>query len=228
MTLDWDIEVFEDIPSTQDICKTRAQEGGAEGFVAQALIQSAGKGRRQREWVSGEGNLTFSFILRPRCDLQSIGQISILIGVALAKTIGVDARLKWPNDVLLSDGKCAGILIESELDGEGVNWLVVGVGVNTANAPDIGAVLNVERDQFLQALLVNIASSYQRWQDEGFEGIREEWLAHTYEKGTQLNVGAFESLDDFGNLIVREPQNQLKTISAGDVYLKDLDYAAGD
>ncbi len=227
--LNWDIEVFNETPSTQDICKTRAADGAAEGLVIQALKQSAGKGRHGREWISGEDNLTFSFLLRPECDVHLMGQLSLMVGVSLAKTMeGADASLKWPNDVLLGGKKCAGILIHSDIEDAELKSLVIGVGVNTVSAPDIGAALNVDRGVFLQALLGNISRDYAAWQSDGFTRIREEWLARTYPKGTQLNVGEFETIDDLGNLIVRDAQNQLQTISAGEVYLKDMHYAVSD
>jgi len=226
--LHWDIQVFTKLNSTQDECKRLAVDGVPEGAVVQAIQQVLGRGRHGRIWLSEEGNLAMSFILRPRCEIVKIGQISIMIGVALAQTIGKKAQLKWPNDVLVDGRKCAGILIDSDLSGGALNWLVIGIGVNVASAPEIGAVLNVDGDKFRDALLANIAQLYMRWQRDGFADIRLEWLARTYEKGMALNVGAFESLDELGNLIVRDRQNQLQTISAGDVFLKDRDYAAGD
>ncbi|MEZ5813590.1 MAG: biotin--[acetyl-CoA-carboxylase] ligase [Alphaproteobacteria bacterium] len=228
MPFDWDIEVFETLSSTQDLCKERAVAGAGEGAGVQAICQSAGRGRRGRVWFSGQGNLTFSFVLRPGCDVSLIGQISVLMGVALARTIGDGAVLKWPNDVFVSGKKCAGVLIDSDLDGRRVRWLVVGIGVNTANAPDMGMALGIERDGFLGRLLEQIAVCYEGWRARGFEEFREEWLGRTYAKGTKLNAGLFETLDGFGNLVVRGGQNRLQTISAGDVYLKDCDDVAGD
>ena len=227
MSIQWDIEAFETLPSTQDVCKNRADDGAAEGLVINARSQSAGRGRHGRIWQHEAGNLAFSFILRPEADTHTIGHFSILVGVALAKTIGEGAVLKWPNDVLVDGKKCAGILIDSDLSGTNINWLVVGVGVNTAHAPDIGAALNMDADAFLAALLENIDALYASYKADGFELIRAEWLARTYPKGTALNVGVFEDLDVHGNLVVRDAQNTLKTISAGDVYLKDMNYASG-
>ena len=228
MALNWDLEVFDELPSTQDVCKARAAEGVREGLVIQALEQSAGKGRYGREWIGGEGNLAVSLILQPDCAARMVGQLSILIGVALAQTIGVQAKLKWPNDVLIDDQKCAGILIDSDLDGEKLNWLVIGIGVNTSSAPKMGCSLNTDRDEFLQKLLSNIGALYEQWREEGFERIRQQWIEASYQPGTMLNVGVFEDLDGYGNLIVRDDQGQSRTISAGDVYLEDKNYAAGD
>ncbi len=228
MTILWELQVFDSLPSTQDVIKERAFAGAAEGLVVQALAQSGGRGRHGRHWQMGDGNLALSFLLRPSCNVQDIGQISILVGVALAKVIGDRTILKWPNDVMIEGRKCAGILIESDLYGAGVNWLCVGVGVNTQSAPEMGAALYVPRDEFRDRFLSAVSDLYDEWQSNGFESIRRAWLARTYPKGAQLNIGAFEDLDEAGNLIVRDGQNTLQRYSSGDVYLKEDHYAAGD
>ena len=232
LSIHWDIQTYDTLSSTQDFCKDLAAQGAEEGVVVQAFSQSRGRGRMGREWVSGEGNLTVSLLLKPDCEAQNVGQLSILVGVALAqaakKLSEGDIKLKWPNDLFLDGGKCAGILIDSALKAERLEWLVVGVGVNTASCPKNAARLGVERDMFLEAFLDRISVLYGDWQKDGFETIRKKWLECTYEAGMPLNVGAFHDLDAYGNLVVLDDTNALKTISAGDVYLKDLDYAAGD
>ncbi len=219
MPLEFSIEVFESLPSTQDLARSRVEKGAAEGLVIQALEQSDGRGRQGRAWVSGQGNLTLSFILRPACSAQKIGQISLMIGVALARAIGETAVLKWPNDVMVGGKKCAGVLIESDLQGGDVNWLVVGVGVNTASAPEMGCAIDVDRDAFRDVFLNEVGALYAHWQEHGFEDIRRQWLARSHPKGAALNIGAFEDLDAEGNLVVRDAQNALQTYSSGDVYL---------
>ena len=155
------------------------------------------------------------------------GRVAILTGVALAKTIGAGAMLKWPNDVLLGGRKCAGILIDSDLDGSRINWLVVGIGVNTAQAPEIGGALPAGREAFRARLLSAVADYYDRWRRAGFAQIRQEWIEASYPRGTMLNVGAFEDLDEFGSLVVRDKDNRRRTVPAGDIYLRGRDYAAG-
>ena len=146
----------------------------------------------------------------------------------------VAAKLKWPNDVMIDGRKCAGILMEAEIGGDMLQHVVVGVGVNLRSAPDIGVALSdftaddIDCSVFLNAFLDQVSRYYSHWQAKGFADIRQEWLELTYEKGVSLNVGDFEDIDQYGNLIVRDAQNQLKTISAGDVYLKDKNYVTGD
>lgn len=231
MGIRWDIQTHESLPSTQNLCKDQAALGAAEGLVIRALEQTDGHGRRGREWVSGQGNLTLSLLLRPECKAMDVGQLSILIGVALlevAQEMGAGPLLlKWPNDLLCDGRKCAGILLDSGLSGDAIDWLVIGIGVNTQDAPEGAACLELASDAFLDALLEKIGLSYAMWKIGGFEDIRRKWVENSYPKGTMLNVGVFEGLDAYGNLVVLDDTNALKTISAGDVYLKDADYATG-
>src|SRR5688500_9625149 len=135
MAINWTIEVFETLPTTQDLAMARAEEGAAEGAVIQAMIQNAGRGRHGNRWHSPLGNLYVSLLLRPLCKPDLAGQISFVAGLALSAAMNpyVSAAhkktLKWPNDILIDGRKCAGILLESRLSGEGlVESLIVGMG----------------------------------------------------------------------------------------------------
>lgn len=239
MSIYWDIEVFAELPSTQSICKNGAEDGKAEGYVVRALKQTQGKGRHGKSWVSDEGGLAFSFVLRPGVPVKNIGQISIAVGVALAEVFvrylpESDVKLKWPNDVFLEGKKAAGILLETNLnEKQNVEWLVVGIGINFNSAPDIGHALcnfsdiDVEPTVFLNDVLSCIGDRYATLKSAGFETIRKAWLGYSYPVGTLLNVGRFHSLDEMGNLIVRDEAGSLKSVSAGDVHLKEQHYAVG-
>ncbi|MCC7305191.1 MAG: biotin--[acetyl-CoA-carboxylase] ligase [Alphaproteobacteria bacterium] len=221
--------------STQDAARARAISGAAEGLAVQALEQTKGRGRHERPWVSERGNLYLSVLLRPGCDARLIGQTGLVAGLAVAETVreltGQAPLLKWPNDVLLESGKCAGILVESEISKHGVEWAVLGIGVNIASAPPgIGAVLSgkagkpVNINDFRDFLLKNLGLEYGLWRREGFGAIRSRWMNFATAPGTVLSVktpgsateGAFEGIDEEGNLLLGG-----KVIAAGDVYLKE-------
>ena len=236
MAIHWTHKHFDTLTSTQDYAKEAAANGAAEGTIVVTDGQEQGRGRRGRSWVMGKGDLAASFILRPDCNATDLGQVSILIGVALAQTAASfdkTVALKWPNDMLLKtpDGykKCAGTLLDSDLASQGmVEWLVVGVGVNLQTAPEYGVALGLGRDAFLAGFLQNVADLYESWNVSGFESIRQSWLKMCVHYDVPLKSGQFEDLDSGGNLIVRDDQNMLKTVSAGDVYLKDTDHALCD
>ncbi|MGB4058318.1 MAG: biotin--[acetyl-CoA-carboxylase] ligase [Alphaproteobacteria bacterium] len=241
MSIRWSIETYDTVQSTQDIVKGMAEMEAPEGRVIHALEQSEGRGRHGREWVSEKGNLYLSVLLRPSCHARQIGQLSILIAVALADTVRPHLkdpekmRLKWPNDIMIDDQKCAGILIETSVSASGaILYAAVGVGLNIASGPrQIATALNLHtlkplkvkaiRDEFLK----NLGDLYSTWNREGFAEIKDRWLkiAHKRDESLRIRVGAqieqgqFHGIDDDGNLLLHDRDLRLKKVTAGEVYL---------
>ncbi len=251
MSILWDVKTFDSLPNTQDFITNRAvDEGALEGRVAHALVQGAGRGRHGREWVSQEGNLFFSFLLRPSCGFNEIGQLALVIGVAIGRALQkyLDRpdilRLKWPNDILLEGQKCAGILIETQgAKGGALDWVCVGIGVNVEVAPDDQAACLKEYsaqliilDELRDDILTEVSKQYMLWREDGFEEVSSVWLDMAHEKGALAKVcigenviqGLFAGIDGQGAMLLHDTQsNELRTITAGDVYLEDA-YAAGN
>ncbi|MFK7839168.1 MAG: biotin--[acetyl-CoA-carboxylase] ligase [Bdellovibrionales bacterium] len=241
MSLEWVIETHKEVQSTQDLVKQAAYDYQPEGLVIHALSQLDGRGRHGRTWVSVEGNLFLSVLLRPACRASVIGQLSLIIGLCLVEAIEQHSNdnlnnrliLKWPNDLLLDNQKCAGILLESELSANGdVEWLVLGVGLNVISAPDdlgiaLDGVLNqgVGIDDVRDSFLKYLAQSYQNWLLSGFETYRRAWLSQSYKVGHPVHVkvgerlekGAFHDIDMNGHLRIMD-NGQIKMITAGEVY----------
>ncbi|WP_276955338.1 biotin--[acetyl-CoA-carboxylase] ligase [Allomeiothermus silvanus] len=155
--------------STQDAVKAWAEEGAPEGALVVAETQEKGRGRRGRPWQSAPGaSLTFSVLLRPRLPPERFPLLSFAAGVALREACGVGG-LKWPNDLLASDGrKLAGILLEA-----GRGYVVLGVGLNIREAPPGAAALAefgpVERLEVLAGFLNRLGHSYASL-EAGFRG----------------------------------------------------------
>jgi BirA family biotin operon repressor/biotin-[acetyl-CoA-carboxylase] ligase len=125
-----EVRVVEETGSTNADLLAEAQAGAGEGLVLVAEAQTAGRGRMGRRWISPPRRaLTFSVLLRPAVPAGLLGWLPLLAGVAVAsaleRTAGVDARLKWPNDVLVDGAKIAGILAE-----RWGNAVVIGTGIN--------------------------------------------------------------------------------------------------
>ncbi len=232
--------MFPHLPSTQDVVKDKAAQGALEGLVIEALVQTQGRGRHGRVWVSESGNAFFSFLLRPVCRAEAVGPMALLAGLAVARAVRAlvrnpeDVILKWPNDVLLAGKKCAGILIEAELQGPDIVWLIVGVGLNVCLAPldntvavqDFSAV-PLARAACIGHILENFSELYTAWHRNGFDVIRKEWLALSLPLGAELSVkmgqhimkGTFQGLDPAGNLLLCQEEGGIKTITAGEVFL---------
>jgi BirA family biotin operon repressor/biotin-[acetyl-CoA-carboxylase] ligase len=127
------VEWPHEIVSTSDRVKALARAGAPEWTTVLADRQSGGRGREGRAWASPPGGLYLSVLLRPR--FARVGLLPLAAGVAVAEAageLGVHAELKWPNDVLASGRKLAGILSEAASGPGGVEWVVLGVGLNVA------------------------------------------------------------------------------------------------
>lgn len=125
-----EVRVVEETGSTNADLLAQARSGAGEGLVLVAEAQTSGRGRMGRRWISPpRRSLTFSVLLRPAVPAGLLGWLPLLAGVAVAsalqQTAGVDARLKWPNDVLVDGAKIAGILAE-----RWTNAVVIGTGIN--------------------------------------------------------------------------------------------------
>ena len=133
-----DIRYFKEIDSTNEEVKRIARAGEVEGVTVIADKQTAGKGRLGRSWDSPSGNSIFmSILLRPQIRPDKASQITLMAGLAMCEAIclvtGLDAKIKWPNDIVVSGKKVCGILTEMSAEMDGINYIVVGIGVNVNN-----------------------------------------------------------------------------------------------
>jgi BirA family biotin operon repressor/biotin-[acetyl-CoA-carboxylase] ligase len=241
MTFSWNVHTFATMASTQDRLKAMAIEDNApEGTVVQALQQSCGRGRLGRHWDSLIGNLYMSVLLRPEeCPAEKAGQISFVTAVAVSEAIDTaipgayDKKLKWPNDILINDKKCAGILLESDLRDDGaVDFLLLGIGVNILAPPEYALGLkeiagdhHLAIHPFRDVVLQKLKENYLDWQKNGFAPIREKWIASAYRLGEDIKVklakeeraGVFKDLDASGCLILAGADGVEHRISSGEV-----------
>jgi len=234
---------FDSVTSTNDELKKRARTGAPEGILVVAREQQAGRGRGGRQWTSKPGNLYMSLLLRPAGNAAAVAQISFLAAVALAAALvkitpDLTPKLKWPNDVLVDGSKISGILLESSAQtGGGVDWLVLGIGVNVAHHPDdvgqaatsLHALGAIECTAF--SLLAVLAPLLRHWLDiwneAGFAPLRQAWLERAASLDGPVRVrlpneefsGTFRDLDGSGSLIVELSDGTLRSITAGEVFL---------
>ncbi len=232
--------------STMAEAARRAASGLAGPTWIMAHEQTAGRGRRGRDWTSEAGNLAATLVYRPEATPAEAARRSFLAAVALFEALAIHVdrtrlSLKWPNDVLMDGGKVAGILLESAGQGPFVDWLAIGIGVNLASAPgdvrdaafppvalaDDGGP-KVDAEEFLTHLADAFATQEGKLDAFGFGRIREDWLRHAARlgevivarTGTEEITGVFETIDEAGNLMLRTPQGT-RAISAADVFFQE-------
>ncbi len=216
----------------------RAGERGPLWITAQS--QSAGRGRRGRTWISPPGNLYATLLLSEPSAPDQAPQLSFVAALALhdamaesAPQLGPLLAVKWPNDLLLSGAKVAGILIEGESDPAFA--VAIGIGVNCATRPGdtaypatdlaAGGAL-VTPAQVIAVLSAAMLRRIEQWQrGQGFAGIRADWLERAAGLGQAIRVrlpereiaGRFEGLDDAGRLLVLGPGG-IAAVTAGEVF----------
>jgi BirA family biotin operon repressor/biotin-[acetyl-CoA-carboxylase] ligase len=232
---------YETIGSTNDEAKRLARAGEPEGLVIRAGQQTAGRGRRGRQWVSPPGNLYSSTLLRPQCRAAAAAQLGFVAALGVYDAIGelapkVGLRCKWPNDLLANGKKVSGILLETEmLAGDRPDFVVLGIGVNLVSSPretpysatslaEEGAP-GIAPPAMLAALVRHFAGWLEVWQVNGFGPVRTAWLERAMGLGEAIRVrlerdtldGRFFDLDDDGALLLDMPGGR-RRIAAGEVF----------
>lgn len=209
---------YDAVASTMDEAFSLAASGAADGTVAVAESQKAGRGRRGRSWASGRGGLFFTLVLRPALDpdraLLLTARASAALALALRDLTGEPFVAEWPNDVYLEGRKAAGILCEYFAAGDRLRFADLGVGVNVANAAPEGGVSLADlgrpaprRREVLSAFLSRLASI----PEEG-PGVAAAWKACSGTPGRRVAsardgrvLGAAAGLDESGRLLVDPP-----------------------
>jgi BirA family biotin operon repressor/biotin-[acetyl-CoA-carboxylase] ligase len=232
----FDVRHYDSITSTNDEAMRLAREGAAHGTIVHADEQTAGRGRLSRRWLSPPGNLYLSIVLRPDVSEARVIEIGFVAALAVADAVNallprrLRATLKWPNDVLVSGGKIAGILLERSDDA-----LILGVGLNVLHAPTgvsyqvstiVGCGGLATVDGARERLLSALANWFDTWRQEGFAPIRTAWLARAHPIGSTVRVrlgerfvtGTFAALDDDGALLLDTSEGRTRVV-AGDVQM---------
>jgi BirA family transcriptional regulator, biotin operon repressor / biotin---[acetyl-CoA-carboxylase] ligase len=232
--IEFDVRHYATIGSTNDEAQRLAAGGAPHGTVVVADEQTAGRGRFSRRWVSPPGNLYLSAVLRLDLPPARSVETGFLAALAVADAVGAmlppQARtmLKWPNDVLVNDGKISGILLERMDDA-----LILGIGVNVLIAPDgvpyrastiVGCGGLATVDGTGARLLSDLAAWLDVWQQDGFAPIRTAWLARAHPVGTPLRLmagdrlvsGRFADLAPDGALIIDTDEGRARFV-AGEV-----------
>jgi BirA family biotin operon repressor/biotin-[acetyl-CoA-carboxylase] ligase len=244
------VNAVEQTASTNDDAKRGARAGAPHGALWLAEAQTHGRGRHGRAWHAAPGeSLLMSVLFRLACNPQAVPPLSLAAGLAVrdavAEALGSDAedqavRVKWPNDVLVRDRKVAGVLIESAIVGGRVDYVVVGIGINTHTQtfPDEIAhsatsvarecAAPVDRVGILAAVLATLENLVERVAHGGLDAIhtrlaRYDALAGRLVESVDTSgqpLGTACGIDRDGRLLVRAANGDVTKISSGEVRLR--------
>jgi BirA family biotin operon repressor/biotin-[acetyl-CoA-carboxylase] ligase len=221
------------VPSTQAVALELAEQGAPDRTVVIADHQTAGRGRRGARWEDEPGaSLLMSIVLRPDLEPARLPTLSYVAAVAVAEALAAVApvvpRLKWPNDVLVSSRKIAGILLETKL-GRAPATTILGIGINLgqrqfpaaladrATSVAIETGLAVDREVLLTALLDRFDVWRRRLEAEGFDVVRQRWIALSDTIGRRVSVegrvGIAQDLDQDGALILENGDGRQRVVA---------------
>ncbi|MCH7907166.1 MAG: biotin--[acetyl-CoA-carboxylase] ligase [Chloroflexi bacterium] len=227
--------------STNDDARRAAEAGEPEGLVVIADVQTAGRGRMSRSWISPPGrDLLFSVLLRP--DAADLPKMPLLAGLAVARTLDAftsqRVTLKWPNDVRAADRKISGTLAESGHSDAGY-YAVIGTGVNVnldaAAHPEIAEIAtslrtlngrSVSRREVMRRLLKEMDDIYAS--PGAMSALVSDWSERLETIGQEIDVlwgdesihGVAEGVDDSGRLLLRDRDGVVHRLEAGEVTLQ--------
>ncbi len=242
------IMYYERVDSTNTIAKKLADQGAADGTVVVAEEQTGGRGRLDRSFMSpfAQG-LWFSVIIRPNFPPMEVSKMTLVAAVAITKVLRkmglIHCGIKWPNDILVHGKKMVGILTELNASVEKINYLVMGIGINTTlSKKSLSKELKktvtsfamedvpVQRNQLLAEILQQLEQYYIVAQEQGFAPILEEWKVLSCTLGQEVKViasdktfsGKAVDLDENGNLLV-DTGTAIEKVLAGDVHIRPAD-----
>jgi BirA family biotin operon repressor/biotin-[acetyl-CoA-carboxylase] ligase len=226
--------------STNDDALLAARSGAPHGSVFLADEQTAGRGRRGHAWLAAPGqSLLFSVLLRPKLELAQVSALTLAVGLALRDAIvpliSTVPEIKWPNDLLANGKKLAGVLVESQLQGDRLQAVIIGVGLNvttrefpgeiaaTATSLALLGAARLEREALLFELLDAIAVRVTAYQSQGLSSLLNELNAVDALRGKRVRVegttGVGRGLDEQGRLLIEDEQQTLHAILSGTVEL---------
>lgn len=229
------IAALGEVDSTNAEAFRRAAAGEPPLLAVWARSQGKGRGRHGRRWHSPPGNLYVSLLLPPPAPGAAAAGAAFRAGVSVAEAVrsaaGVDARLKWPNDVVVGGRKVAGILAETS-SGDAPGPVVVGTGVNLASHPgDVdrpATSLAAEGAPGIspESLLECYLGRFARWRDEAWGRVLERWRGLAYGLGAPLRIrlgagetaGRFAGIDGDGALLLELPGGARRRVTAGEAF----------
>lgn len=243
-----DLVCYAETDSTNNRAKEAGEKGAPHGMLFVADEQTAGKGRRGRTWVSPPGtSIYMTILLRPDIEPSKAPMLTLVMGLSVAegiqKATGVETKIKWPNDIVMNKKKVCGILTEMSTEIQYVNYVVIGVGINTnqeqfpedlrkmATSLCLESGHHMRRAEIIAAVMERFEKNYDTFMEtQDLSGLMEAYnaiLVNCDEKVRILEPGnEFEAvaqgIGKTGELAVTLPDGQKKEIFAGEVSVRGI------
>lgn len=242
------VTFYSQINSTNLQAKLDAENGAEQGALVVADMQTAGRGRRGRSWCSPAGtNVYFTLLLKPEYAADKASAVTLVMAMAVVEgireTCGVEAGIKWPNDIVIGGKKVCGMLTEMSVERDYIHYVVIGVGVNVGLqefAPEIAATatsLQQECDRKVPraALTANIMKAFEKYYQTFLEtldmsGLLEDYNRLLVNRGKEVRVldpkgeftGISRGINRLGELLVERSDGNVEPVYAGEVSVRGI------
>jgi BirA family biotin operon repressor/biotin-[acetyl-CoA-carboxylase] ligase len=231
--LEGKIHHLQEIGSTMDVARDLAKKVAEEGTIVTAEVQTQGRGRLGRKWISQKGGIYFTIVLRPETSPVYAPRINLMASIAVAKAIrnlfGLKAELKWPNDVLIEGKKVCGILAEMEAETDIIKFVNVGIGINANTAVSQEGATSIKeqlgREISRRELLSFVLKEMETQQALlTKEDLLQEWKRFSATLNREVRViapgeeiiGKAIDIDTKGELVIKARDGSLKRAIVGD------------
>ena len=228
---------FPELDSTMDTAKDLARKNCPDFTVVVAGVQLKGRGRLRRVWLSAEGGLYFTMVLRPQIHPLQSSRVNFLASLTLARTLqdqfDIDAKVKWPNDILVDGKKICGMLSELEAEGDHVTFINIGMGINVNNNPEVfeakaSSIKNIVGQEIPRKEILGpfLDEFEKRMKIADFDHVISEWKKNTATLNQMVKIvtthdeteGLAVDVDENGALMVKLEDGTLKTVIYGDCF----------
>lgn len=239
---------FEKVDSTNNMVRTLAEQGAPEGTLVVAANQTAGKGRRGRSWSAPEGtSIAMSILLRPEFPPERASMLTLVMAMAIARGIrevtGLDAGIKWPNDIVADGKKLCGILTEMSTEMEYIRYVVIGIGINVSmkefpeelkqKATSLELCLGrpVKRAPLIDACMRAFEEYYEKYlQTLDLSLLQEEYNRELVNVGREVTVlapagdytGVSHGINREGELVVELAGGEIRNVVSGEVSVRGV------
>ena len=242
------VTCYDVLDSTNLQAKLDAERGAGQGALVVADMQTAGRGRRGRTWSSPPGtNVYFTLILKPELTPDKASMLTPVMGLAVAEgirgTCGLEAQIKWPNDIVMNGKKVCGMLAEMSLEQDFIHYIVIGVGINvglqefpeeiadTATCLQKECGKKVPRAELIANIMKAFEEYYEAFTKQGeLSGLMEQYNRLLVNNSREVKVldpkgefrGISKGINELGELLVEKEDGSVAAVYAGEVSVRGI------
>ena len=242
------IYFYDEIDSTNNEAKKKAEDGAKQGTLVIAECQNGGRGRRGKKWISPSGSgIWMSFVLKPTIHPYGASMITLVAALSVVSALknikGLECNIKWPNDIVANGKKICGILTEMSSELDAVNYVIVGIGINVNMSEFDEEIRDIASSIFLETgltikrsqVVADFAKYFEKYysifmQTQDMRGLIDEYNGLLVNVGREVKINNINSqfignaigINDKGELLVKKQDGSVEKVIAGEVSVRGL------